>query len=48
VGEDHATAAPLHSNRMRIDENAMASGIAMHCDLVEAVLGDRFKETSRL
>ena len=32
-------AAPLHSNRMVLDETVMARGIAMHCAMAEAMLG---------
>ena len=30
--------APLHSNRMVLDERVMARGVAMHCAMAEAFL----------
>ena len=41
----HHDAAPIHSNRMRIDENAMAHGIAMHAAVAERFLAEEFAET---
>ncbi|MGH7017576.1 MAG: M20 metallopeptidase family protein [Caulobacteraceae bacterium] len=38
-GEDYRTCCGLHSNRMVLDEQAMARGIAMHCGFAEAALG---------
>ncbi|MEJ0066832.1 MAG: M20 family metallopeptidase [Caulobacteraceae bacterium] len=39
-GGDYHTCCALHSNRMVIDESVMARGIAMHCAMAEAMLGD--------
>jgi hippurate hydrolase len=33
--------APLHSNRMRLAEDAMAAGIALHAAVALGWLGDR-------
>jgi hippurate hydrolase len=41
-GGDFRTCCVLHSNRMVIDEAAMARGIAMHCALAEAFLNEGF------
>ena len=41
-GGDYRTCCALHSNRMVIDENVMARGIAMHCAMAEAYLNDGF------
>ncbi|MGH6972780.1 MAG: M20 metallopeptidase family protein, partial [Caulobacteraceae bacterium] len=38
-GGDYRTCCALHSNRMVIDEQVMARGIAMHCAMAEAMLG---------
>jgi amidohydrolase len=38
-GGDFRTCCALHSNRMVIEESAMARGIAMHCAMAEAMLG---------
>jgi len=37
-GGDYRTCCALHSNRMVLDETAMARGIAMHCAMAEAML----------
>ena len=37
-GGDYRTCCALHSNRMTIQENVMARGIAMHCAMAEAML----------
>jgi hippurate hydrolase len=37
-GGDYRTCCALHSNRMVIDEQVMARGIAMHCAMAEAAL----------
>ena len=39
-GGDYRTCCALHSNRMVLDERVMARGIAMHCAMAEAMLGD--------
>ena len=39
-GGDFRTCCALHSNRMVIEESVMARGIAMHCAMAEAMLGD--------
>jgi hippurate hydrolase len=38
-GGDYRTCCALHSNRMVLNENVMARGIAMHCAMAEAALG---------
>jgi len=38
-GGDFRSCCALHSNRMVLDESAMARGIAMHCAMAEAMLG---------
>ncbi len=38
VGSDPRTNPPLHNTRMTIDEDVMATGIAMHCTLAERFL----------
>lgn len=38
VGGDYRACCALHSNRMTLDEQVMARGIAMHCAYAEAVL----------
>ena len=38
VGGDYRSCCALHSNRMTLDEQVMARGIAMHCAFAEAVL----------
>jgi amidohydrolase len=42
-GGDFRTCCALHSNRMVIDEKEMARGIAMHCAMAEAMLGDELE-----
>ena len=37
-GCDHHHAAPCHSNRMMLDENAMANGIALYAAVAERFL----------
>ena len=39
-GGDYHSCCALHSNRMVLDENVMARGIAMHCAFAEAALAD--------
>ena len=41
-GGDWRTCCALHSNRMVLDETAMARGAAMHCALAESFLTDGF------
>ena len=41
-GSDFKTCCGLHSNRMVIEEAAMARGVAMHCALAESFLTDGF------
>jgi amidohydrolase len=41
-GSDFKTCCGLHSNRMVIEEAAMARGVAMHCALAESFLSDGF------
>ena len=41
-GSDFKTCCGLHSNRMVIEEAAMARGVAMHCALAESFLADGF------
>lgn len=41
----HHDAAPIHSNRMLIDEGAMANGIAMHAAVAERFLASGFGES---
>ncbi len=38
-GGDYRTCCALHSNRMVLNEDVMARGIAMHCAMAEAALG---------
>lgn len=38
VGGDYRSCCALHSNKMTLDEQVMARGIAMHCAYAEAVL----------
>jgi hippurate hydrolase len=38
-GGDFRTCCALHSNRMMLNEDVMARGIAMHCAMAEAMLG---------
>lgn len=45
-GGDYHTCCSLHSNRMILDENVMARGIAMHCAIAEAYLNDGFSDAS--
>lgn len=42
-GGDFRTCCALHSNRMVLDERAMARGVAMHCGMAEAFLRDGFE-----
>jgi len=42
-GGDFRTCCALHSNRMVIEESAMARGIAMHCAMAEAMLGSELE-----
>ncbi len=42
-GGDFQTCCGLHSNRMVLDENAMARGVAMHCAYAEAFLSNGFE-----
>ena len=37
-GGDYRTCCALHSNRMMLNEDVMARGIAMHCAMAEAAL----------
>ena len=37
-GGDYRSCCALHSNRMVLNEEAMARGVAMHCALAEAAL----------
>jgi amidohydrolase len=37
---DYTRCCPLHSNRMVLDESAMARGIAMHCAFAQAALAE--------
>lgn len=39
-GGDYHSCCALHSNRMTLDENVMARGIAMHCGFAEAALAE--------
>ncbi|MDE2464125.1 MAG: amidohydrolase [Alphaproteobacteria bacterium] len=39
-GGDFRSCCPLHSNRVVLDEQAMAHGIAMHCAMAERFLSD--------
>ncbi len=39
-GGDYHSCCALHSNRMVVDENVMARGIAMHCGFAEAALAE--------
>ena len=41
-GSDWRQCHPVHSNRMEIDESAMAKGAALHCAIAEAFLRDGF------
>ena len=41
-GGDFHTCCGLHSNRMMLDENVMARGVAMHCAYAEAFLTEGF------
>jgi hippurate hydrolase len=42
-GGDFRSCCALHSNRMVLDENVMARGVAMHCAYAEAFLRDGFE-----
>ena len=44
VGGDYRACCALHSNRMTLDEQVMARGIAMHCAFAEAVLSGALSE----
>jgi hippurate hydrolase len=44
VGGDYRSCCALHSNRMTLDEQVMARGIAMHCAYAEAVLSGALSE----
>lgn len=44
VGGDYRSCCALHSNRMTLDEQVMARGIAMHCAYAEAVLAGALAE----
>jgi hippurate hydrolase len=44
VGGDYRACCALHSNRMTLDEQVMARGIAMHCGFAEAVLSGALSE----
>ncbi|MCF8503772.1 MAG: amidohydrolase [Caulobacter sp.] len=44
VGGDYRSCCALHSNRMTLDEQVMARGIAMHCAYAEAVLSGALVE----
>ena len=39
-GGDYRTCCALHSNRMVLNEDVLARGIAMHCAMAEAALSD--------
>ena len=41
-GGDFRSCCALHSNRMVLDENVMARGVAMHCAYAEAFLSGGF------
>jgi hippurate hydrolase len=41
-GQDWRTACPCHSNRMELNEDAMARGVAAHCILAERFLAEGF------
>jgi hippurate hydrolase len=42
-GGDYRTCCALHSNRMVLNEDVMARGIAMHCAMAEAALSDELE-----
>jgi hippurate hydrolase len=42
-GGDYRSCCALHSNRMVLDEQVMARGIAMHCAMAEAALSDELE-----
>jgi len=44
VGGDYRACCALHSNKMTLDEQVMARGIAMHCAFAEAVLSGALAE----
>ncbi len=44
VGGDYRSCCALHSNKMTLDEQVMARGIAMHCAYAEAVLAGALSE----
>ena len=37
-GGDYRSCCALHSNRMVLDETAMARGVALHCAMAQAML----------
>jgi len=41
-GGDYRTCCALHSNKMVLNEDVMARGIAMHCAMAEAALSESF------
>jgi hippurate hydrolase len=41
-GGDYRSCCALHSNRMVLDENVMARGVAMHAAFAEAFLAEGF------
>jgi hippurate hydrolase len=43
VGGDFRSCCALHSNRMVLEERAMARGVALHCAYAEAFLRDGFE-----
>lgn len=43
-GQDWRTACPCHSNRMELNEDVMARGVAAHCAIAEAFLAHGFVE----
>ena len=43
-GGDFRSCCALHSNRMVLDENVMARGVAMHCAVAEAFLADGIEQ----
>ena len=42
-GGDYRTCCALHSNRMTLNEDVMARGIAMHCAMAEAMLSEQLE-----
>lgn len=43
-GRDWRTACPCHSNRMELNEDVMARGVAAHCAIAEQFLAHGFKD----